>query len=43
MGREDLIKIFENTVWMCETNHKLKDKIKNSMALKIFAMDMKLQ
>ena len=32
MGREDLIKIFENTVWMCETNHKLKDKIKNSMA-----------
>ena len=27
MGREDLIKIFENTVWMCETNHKLKDKI----------------
>lgn len=23
MGREDLIRIFENTVWMCETNHKL--------------------
>lgn len=32
MGRKDLIKIFENTVWMCETNHKLKDKIKISMA-----------
>lgn len=32
MAREDLIKIFENTVWMCDTNQKLMDKIKNSMA-----------
>lgn len=32
MAREDLIKIFENTVWMCENNQKLMDKIKNSMA-----------
>lgn len=32
MAREDLIKIFENTVWMCDTNQKLLDKIKNSMA-----------
>lgn len=32
MVREDLIKIFENTVWMCENNQKLMDKIKNSMA-----------
>lgn len=32
VAREDLIKIFENTVWMCDTNQKLMDKIKNSMA-----------
>ena len=32
MAREDLIKIFENTVWMCDTNQKLMDKMKNSMA-----------
>lgn len=32
MAREDLIKIFENTVWMCDTNQKLMDKIKISMA-----------
>ena len=32
MAREELIKIFENTVWMCENNQKLMDKIKNSMA-----------
>ena len=32
MGREDLIKIFENTVWMCENNRRLVDKIKSSMA-----------
>lgn len=28
MAREDLIKIFENTVWMCDTNQKLMDMIK---------------
>lgn len=32
MGREDLIQIFENTVWMCENNRRLVDKIKSSMA-----------
>lgn len=32
MAREELIKIFENTVWMCDTNQKLMDKIKNSIA-----------
>jgi len=32
MVREELIKIFENTVWMCENNRRLVDKIKSSMA-----------
>lgn len=32
MAREELIKIFENTVWMCENNRRLVDKIKSSMA-----------
>ena len=27
-----MIKIFENTVWMCENNRRLVDKIKSSMA-----------
>ena len=31
MAREELIKIFENTVWMCENNRRLVDKIKSSM------------
>ena len=32
MAREELIKIFENTVWLCENNRRLVDKIKSSMA-----------
>ena len=32
MAREELIKRFENTVWMCENNRRLVDKIKSSMA-----------
>ena len=32
MAREELIKIFENTVWICENNRRLVDKIKSSMA-----------
>lgn len=32
MAREELIKIFENTVWMCENNRRLVDKNKSSMA-----------
>lgn len=32
MAREELIKIFENTVWMCENNRRLVDKIKSAMA-----------
>ena len=32
MDREELIKIFENTVWMCENNRRIVDKIKSSMA-----------
>lgn len=27
MAREELIKIFENTVWMCENNRRLVDKM----------------
>ena len=32
MAREELIKIFENTVWICENNRRLVDNIKSSMA-----------